>query len=292
MKWTQGQMSALRAILFLVAGAQAFVPVVQSQARLSAKSQLQSTAEAVADGLVKTVTQPGSGLPVQLGDIATVKYSCYLPGDSKAIPFSKSNNQKVAVGDGTMIQGWDKAIRTMRIGERAVVRITDPALGYGAVGVPPLVPPNAEIEVDLEIIDAQAPMANIDFDNLALADSTPRTAQQIQDAYELRRAQASLEPDLEGIEGWIQKAKGFYFFGLFEGETGQQAPWFLRPSITFPLAFVIVGAAFWVSYSSGAITERGAQVTDELDEIILSSAANPAGLLLAMNAIISNGITV
>ena len=72
-----------------------------------------------------------------------------------------------------MIQGWDKAIRTMRVGERAIVRICDPSLGYGAVGVPPLVPPNAEIEVDLEILDAQAPMANIDFDNLALADSTP-----------------------------------------------------------------------------------------------------------------------
>ena len=72
-----------------------------------------------------------------------------------------------------MIQGWDKAIRTMRIGERAVVRISDPALGYGDVGVPPLIPPGAEIEVDLEILDAQPPMANIDFDNLAMADSVP-----------------------------------------------------------------------------------------------------------------------
>lgn len=72
-----------------------------------------------------------------------------------------------------MIQGWDKAIRTMRVGERAVVRISDPSLGYGDAGVPPLVPPNAEIEVDLEILDSQAPMANIDFDDLALADNTP-----------------------------------------------------------------------------------------------------------------------
>ena len=94
------------------------------------------------------------------------------------------------------------------------------------------------------------------------------------------------------MEGWIAKAKNFYFFGLFEGETGQQAPWFLRPSITFPLAFLIVGAAFWVSFVSGAITERGAQVTDELDEIILSSAAaDPSAFLLAMTTMLSsNGI--
>ena len=44
----------------------------------------------------------------------------------------------------------------------------------------------------------------------------------------------------EGLEGWIEKAKSFYFFGFFEGETGEQAPWILRPSITFPIAFAVV----------------------------------------------------
>ena len=77
------------------------------------------------------------------------------------------------VGDGSMIPGWEKAVRSMSIGERAVVRITDPELGYGASGVPPLVPANAELEFDIEILDAQPPMANIDFDSLATADSTP-----------------------------------------------------------------------------------------------------------------------
>ena len=77
-------------------------------------------------------------------------------------------------------------------------------------------------------------------------------------------------PEKEGLEGFIEKAKNFYFFGFFEGETGQQAPWFLRPSITFPIAFLVVGAAFYISVISGAISERGAEVTDELDEIILS----------------------
>ena len=69
----------------------------------------------------------------------------------------------------------------------------------------------------------------------------------------------------------MEKAKNFYFFGFFEGETGEQAPWILRPSITFPLAFLVVGAAFYVSLLSGAISERGASVKDELDEVILSS---------------------
>lgn len=91
-----------------------------------------------------------------------------------------------------------------------------------------------------------------------------------------------MEPELEGLEAWIAKVKNYYFFGFFEGETGQQAPWILRPSITFPLAFLIIGAAFYVSYISGAISERGASVTDELDEIILSMASPSSSAFVAM----------
>lgn len=72
-----------------------------------------------------------------------------------------------------MVIGWEKAIRTMAVGERAIIRISDPSLGYGAAGVPPLVPPNSELEFDIEILDTQPAMANIDFDSLANADNTP-----------------------------------------------------------------------------------------------------------------------
>lgn len=90
-------------------------------------------------------------------------------------------------------------------------------------------------------------------------------------------------PEKEGFEGFLEKAKNFYFFGFFEGETGEQAPWILRPSITFPIAFLIVGAAFYVSIISGAISERGASVTDELDEVILSSiVSSSSGMTTAL----------
>lgn len=98
-----------------------------------------------------------------------------------------------------------------------------------------------------------------------------RTATDIAAAYEQRQALKALDgPEKEGLEGFIERAQNFYFFGFFEGETGEKAPWFLRPSITFPIAFGVVGAAFYVSVISGAISEKGAQVQDELDEIILS----------------------
>ena len=102
----------------------------------------------------------------------------------------------------------------------------------------------------------------------------------------------AMEPEKEGFEGLIEKAKNFYFFGFFEGETGEQAPWFLRPSITFPLAFLIVGAAFYVSFISGAISERGASVTDELDEIVLSFASPSTSSALIAMMVASAGIEI
>lgn len=115
-------------------------------------------------------------------------------------------------------------------------------------------------------------MNNYKYDDRELI-LAQRTASEIAAAYEQRQAlKAQSGPEKEGLEGLIEKVKNFYFFGFFEGETGQQAPWFLRPSITFPLAFLVVGAAFYVSVISGAISERGAEVTDELDEIIISMA--------------------
>ncbi|KAI2490904.1 peptidyl-prolyl cis-trans isomerase [Fragilaria crotonensis] len=218
-------------------------------------------------GLIKTISKEGTGAPLKRGDVATVKYSVYLPDSS---PFARSERQRVTVGGGDMIDGWEEAIKTMRVGERAIVRITDPNLGYGAAGFAPVVPPNAVIELDLEVLDAKARSA-IDFDTLAIGDpDTPRTAESIAAAYDSLMEKKALTPKKEGLEGWIETVKGWYFFGFFEGETGEEAPWILKPSITFPIAFAIVGAAFLVSYKFGAITERGSQSTDELDDIILS----------------------
>jgi len=230
------------------------------------------------NGLRKTIAHDGLGPAVNVGDIATVRYTCY--SDHDRVVVSRSNAQKVVVGDGTMIPGWDQALKTMRVGERSYVQIPS-ELAYGSTGVPPIIPPNAALQLELHVLDTQSPTANIDFDSLAMADKTPRTASDIAAAFEKRQAVKALQgPAKEGLEGWIEKAKNFYFFGLFEGETGERPPWFLRPSITFPLAFLVVGAAFYITFAGGAIYERGAQVKDELDEFIVSynSVAGEGGL--------------
>lgn len=171
-----------------------------------------------------------------------------------------------------MIDAWELTLPTMKGGERSVISITDPKFGYGAAGVPPIIPANAVIEMDVEVLNVEA---GVDLGTIASADPLkPRTPSSIAAAYNTRRELAAIEDanKKEGLEGWIAKVKTFYFFGFFEGETGQKAPWYLRPSITFPIAFAVVGVTFYIQYALGGISERGAQVKDELDEVILTGS--------------------
>lgn len=209
------------------------------------------------------------------------------------IPFARSDKQRIIALDGSMIRGWDMALRTMKEGERASIHTTDPNYAYGVEGVPPFIPSNSQITIDIEILNIdedvmggggssmrmqqQQSSSNADIAGLeGMLDgpiNRPRTPAAIAAAYERRmkdKAMAGLPEEREGIDGFIDWIRGSYFFGLFEGETGQVAPWYLTPSITFPIAFAVVGLAFWVSLAGGAISERGLPTTDELDEIIVS----------------------
>lgn len=77
----------------------AFLPSSIQQSTQRPIGDLSSTRifESVAPsaGFIKTVTKEGGGDAVTLGDIATVKYTCYLPEDSKSAPFARSDRQKM-----------------------------------------------------------------------------------------------------------------------------------------------------------------------------------------------------
>lgn len=247
-------------------------------------TSLFSTAErTLPEGISKTTTVEGNGRSVRAGDVVIVKYFCRAAGSDAA--FARSERQRIVAGDGSMIRGWDAAIRTMREGERASIHISDPQFAYGAAGVPPFVPPNAVIEIDLEVLDLEENVglgssglesSGVDVMGMDGPVNRPRTPGAIAAAYETKMREKPIIEEKEGIAGFIDWIQGSYFFGLFEGETGQEAPWYLKPSITFPIAFLVVGAAFWASLAGGAIRERGMPTTDELDEIIIASASTIA----------------
>uniref|UniRef100_A0A7S2UWP8 peptidylprolyl isomerase n=1 Tax=Fibrocapsa japonica TaxID=94617 RepID=A0A7S2UWP8_9STRA len=222
-------------------------------------------------GVVKTILEKGDEeTSLERGSIAVVKYQAAVR-DGKT--FAAGEEYRTTVRDGTMIQGWDIALESMKIGEKAKISLA-PEYAYGEEGVAPVIEPNSPVDIELEVLAYEGNILNpaTFADNNPL---TPRTPQAITAAFEsTARRQAREEAELEGLEGFAKFEKWYrslYFFGLFgEGQTGEKPPILLNPFITFPAIFLVVGVAFYIVFvSGGVITERAAESV--LDDASLSS---------------------
>ena len=112
--------------------------------------------------LIKTDTTVGSGNDAVAGRRVTVHYTGWLydPGrdDKKGPKFDSSRDRNdpfsFRLGAGEVIQGWDEGVAGMKVGGRRTLTIP-PALGYGARGFPPDIPPNSTLLFDVELLDVR-----------------------------------------------------------------------------------------------------------------------------------------
>ncbi len=101
-------------------------------------------------------TQPGNGPEIKAGDIATVNYTGTLTTgtafDSNVDPkFGHVEPFQFKLGGGQVIQGWDQGILGMKVGEKRKLTIP-PQLGYGASGAGNVIPPNATLIFEVELL--------------------------------------------------------------------------------------------------------------------------------------------
>jgi hypothetical protein len=88
-----------------------------------------------------------------------------------------------------------------------------------------------------------------------------RSPAEIAAAYERRVAERKAsEPaggagqQEQGVLGYmLERMRTAYIFGLFDSQTGEKAPWYLNPLITFPSMFGFVGFGLWLANLAGAI---------------------------------------
>lgn len=111
--------------------------------------------EETASGLRYKIIQKGSGKKAEKGNMVSVHYKGQL-ADGTVFDSSYKRNAPLdfQVGVGQVIPGWDEGICLLNVGDKA--RLVIPSdLGYGAAGAGGVIPPNATLVFDVELMETK-----------------------------------------------------------------------------------------------------------------------------------------
>jgi peptidylprolyl isomerase len=143
-------MAACTAIATLSIVSTGIVTMTDDAAAQSAKPVTTSS------GLQMIDTQPGTGAQPKQGQTAVVHYTGYLNDNGKkGKKFDSSVDRgqpfEFPVGAGRVIKGWDEGVASMKVGGKRTL-IIPPQLGYGERGAGGVIPPNATLIFDVELL--------------------------------------------------------------------------------------------------------------------------------------------
>jgi FKBP-type peptidyl-prolyl cis-trans isomerase FkpA len=113
--------------------------------------QPQSTASGVEYWDIKV----GTGKTAVAGKKLSMHYTGWLT-NGKKFDSSLDHDEPFSftLGTGEVIKGWDEGVAGMKVGGKRQLKIP-PAAGYGSRGAPPVVPPNATLIFDVELLDVK-----------------------------------------------------------------------------------------------------------------------------------------
>jgi peptidylprolyl isomerase len=110
-------------------------------------------------GLQYEDTTPGTGATPAKGQTCVMHYTGWLWQDgAKGAKFDSSVDRgrpfSFPLGQGRVIKGWDEGVATMKQGGKRTL-VIPPELGYGARGTGGVIPPNATLLFEVELLDIQ-----------------------------------------------------------------------------------------------------------------------------------------
>ena len=111
-----------------------------------------SETKTTASGLKYEDVKVGDGDVATAGKTVSVHYTGWLTNGTK-FDSSKDRGQpfEFPLGGGRVIKGWDEGVQGMKVG--GVRKLTiPPSLGYGARGAGGVIPPNATLMFDVELL--------------------------------------------------------------------------------------------------------------------------------------------
>ena len=109
-----------------------------------------------ASGLQYEDSVPGSVAVAAAGQQVSVHYTGWLYNDGvKGAKFDSSKDRdepfEFGLGQGRVIKGWDVGVQGMAVGGKRLL-VIPPALGYGARGAGGVIPPNATLMFEVELL--------------------------------------------------------------------------------------------------------------------------------------------
>ncbi len=112
--------------------------------------------------LTMTDMKKGTGPAIQSGQTAVVHYTGWLYSENapeqKGTKFDSSRDRnepfRFPLGGGRVIRGWDEGVVGMQVGEQRRL-VIPPEMGYGASGAGGVIPPNATLVFDVELVAIQ-----------------------------------------------------------------------------------------------------------------------------------------
>jgi peptidylprolyl isomerase len=122
-------------------------------------AQMTASAATAAPSLQITDTKLGTGVSPKPGHICIVHYTGWVyDNGAKGAKFDSSADRKqpfsFQLGQHKVIEGWEQGVTTMKIGGKRTL-IIPPALAYGSAGHAPMVPPNATLIFEIELLDVK-----------------------------------------------------------------------------------------------------------------------------------------
>lgn len=117
----------------------------------------QETTVTTPSGLKIEDTKVGEGASPATGQTCVMHYTGWLyENGQKGRKFDSSLDRgepfEFPIGTGRVIKGWDEGVATMKVGGKRTL-IIPPELGYGARGAGGVIPPNATLIFDVELLD-------------------------------------------------------------------------------------------------------------------------------------------